>query len=82
MSNYDNTNKGAMWGNKDKQSDNHPDFKGTINIEGTDYWLAGWKRKDTDSPNAPAMRFSFTPKDAPVAQPKQQAVDVGEDIPW
>ena len=67
MSNYDETNKGAIWGNKDKQeanaNPNWPDYKGSINIEGKEYWLSGWKRKEGAHPNAPAMSLSVQAKD-------------------
>ena len=66
---YDNTNKGAMWRNNEKQQDNQPDFKGSINIEGVEYWLSGWSKKQGDNPNAPSVRFAYTPK--------QQAHDNG-----
>jgi hypothetical protein len=84
MSNYDNTNKGAMWGNKEKKSDTHPDFKGSINIEGVEYWLSGWKRDPTGNPNAPAVKFSYTAKEAVhnagMAQ-AQQAQDPQQQAP-
>ena len=63
MTNFDNTNKGAIWGNKDKQSDTHPDFKGSINIEGVEYWLSGWKRDPNGNPNAPSVKFSVKRKE-------------------
>ena len=72
MSNYDNTNKGAMWRNDNKQSDTHPDFKGSINIDGVEYWLSGWKRKAGDKENAPVVRFSYQPKEQQQA-PQQAA---------
>lgn len=48
MSNYDNTNSGILGRNERKVEDKHPDFKGSINIEGREYWLDGWikERKD------------------------------------
>ncbi len=42
---YDNTNTGALFNDRDKQSDKHPDFKGTINVDGKDYWLSGWNKR-------------------------------------
>ena len=39
---YDNTDKGVLFRVKDKQSDRHPDYNGSINIQGTEYWLSGW----------------------------------------
>ena len=42
---YDNTNRGAMFVNSYKEDgDNRPDFTGTIDVEGVEYKIAGWKR--------------------------------------
>ena len=37
---------GSMFRNKDKKEDKHPDGRGTANIDGTLYELAGWRKKD------------------------------------
>ena len=39
---FDNTNRGVAFINDTKESDSHPDMKGSINIEGTEYWLSAW----------------------------------------
>ena len=44
MSDYDNTNSGVLFLNKTKESDRHPDFGGTININGVDHFLSAWKK--------------------------------------
>jgi len=62
---FDNTNRGAVWKNDKKESDRHPDFKGSINIEGKEYWLSGWKRKEGGHPNSPALSLSVQPKEEP-----------------
>ena len=63
MTDYDETNRGAVWGNDKKETDNHPDFKGNLNVEGVEYWVSGWKRKPGDNPKAPSMRFSIQRKE-------------------
>ena len=42
MAQYDNTNTGMLKRNDRKESDKHPDYKGVINVEGTDYWMSAW----------------------------------------
>lgn len=42
MTQYDNTNRGTLFTNDRKTSEKHPDLKGSINIEGKEYWLSGW----------------------------------------
>jgi hypothetical protein len=43
---YDNTNTGVLFKNEDKQKEganpNWPDYKGSINVEGTERWLSAW----------------------------------------
>jgi uncharacterized protein (DUF736 family) len=45
MADYDNTNRGAMFVEQDKKSDKGPDYSGTLNVEGKEYRIAGWKRE-------------------------------------
>ena len=60
---YDNTNRGSIWKNDRKETETHPDFTGTINVDGVEYWLNGWRRKKDANPKAPAMTFTVRPKE-------------------
>lgn len=42
MADYDNTNRGALFRNEDRKTDKHPEYSGTINIAGRDYYLSAW----------------------------------------
>tara|TARA_R110000822_G_scaffold253791_1_gene380244 strand:+ start:635 stop:907 length:273 start_codon:yes stop_codon:yes gene_type:complete len=70
MSNYDNNNRGAIWKNDKKVKDTQPDFTGSILVDGKDYFVSGWKRKEGASPNSPALSLAVTLKDQ---QPQQSA---------
>ena len=89
MSNqYDNTNRGAIWRNDNRQSDKHPHFSGSINVDGKEYWLSGWKRADDAGDRAPLVSFSVRPKDENPSQSYQQSApqkaqdDFSDDIPF
>jgi hypothetical protein len=85
MTEYDNTDKGSIWKNEKKETDRHPDFTGSANVGGHDYWVSAWRRKDGDSPKSPALRFSFKLKDGqPRTAPKKSLRDEmdGEEIPF
>lgn len=64
MSDFDNTNRGSIWKNDKKDKDTHPDFTGSLNVAGVEYWVSAWKRKEGASPKVPALSFSVKPKDA------------------
>lgn len=78
---YDNTNRGQIWGNKKKESEKHPDYTGTLNVEGVEYWVSGWKRKEGAHEKAPALSFSIKRKeeDSKPAQPAKQAAKQSND---
>lgn len=70
MTQYDDTNRGALFKNDRKESDNHPDYKGKINIDGVDYWLSAWIK--TDKNGAKYMSLSPQRKDQGQQQQKPQ----------
>jgi len=84
---YDNTNRGALWKNPDKETEKHPDFKGSLNVDGVEYWVSGWKRKEGANQNAPALSFKINLKEQKNNMPPPQqttAPDVpfDDDIPF
>jgi uncharacterized protein (DUF736 family) len=42
MSDYDNTNRGALFKNNEKTEETHPDYRGRLNVDGVDLWLSAW----------------------------------------
>jgi hypothetical protein len=63
---YDNTNRWTLNKNERKEKDTHPDYKGSINVDGVDYWLDGWIK---DGANGKFISGSLKRKDAaPVKQ--------------
>lgn len=81
MSQYDNTNSGTLFKNDRKEKDNHPDYKGQINIDGVEYWLSSWIK--VSKTGTKFMSLSVQPKDgAPAKKPTKAAEpDFPEDDP-
>lgn len=77
---YDNTNRGALFKNDDKQSENYPDYKGMINIDGVEYWLSGWIK--TSKQGNKFMSLSVQPKQQQAAKPAKQSKQVQQDDPF
>ena len=84
MTEYSNNNRGQFWRNEKKETDTHPDFKGSINVEGVEYWLSAWKRKEGANPKAPAISISIQKKEdahnAGIAQAGQAVNNPTEDF--
>lgn len=57
----DKLNRGALWENRNKRTDAHPDLSGQINIEGVEYWISGWLKGDESSESAPVVSLSVRP---------------------
>lgn len=56
MSDYDNTNKGVLFRNEDKQEDRHADYRGSINVDGKEFWLDAWLRKSKQGKTFMSLR--------------------------
>jgi hypothetical protein len=68
MTQHNNENRGAIWKNDDKQTDNQPDFKGSLNVNGVEYWVSAWKRKEGANQKSPALSFTIKPKEQSTGQ--------------
>lgn len=49
MSEYDNTNTGALFTNDKGDNPKRPDYKGNLNVNGVEYQLSGWNRQSKKS---------------------------------
>ena len=78
---YDNTNRGALFKNQRRETPQHPEYNGSINVAGVDYWVSAWVK----SANNGQKFFSLSVKPKAPAQPKAEAVtpaDFDDDLPF
>ncbi len=45
MADYDNTNRGALFAAKERKTDKHPNYTGSINVDGREYFLSAWLKE-------------------------------------
>ncbi len=64
-------NSGSIFANDRKETDSHPDGKGSAMIGGVEYWVSSWNNKTKEG--KPYRNLSFQPKEAPKAQATQSA---------
>jgi len=82
---YDNTNRGILFRNDKKETEKHPDFTGSIDVDGVDHYLSGWIKQSKQGKKF--FSLSVKPKDAvakPALKQAKQFVedDFSDDIPF
>lgn len=85
----DNKNSGALFKNDRKQKETEPDYKGTINIEGVEFYLSAWVNESART-GQKYFALKATPKAATApatttapAQPQTSTIaDPVDDLPF
>ena len=65
----DQTNTGLISKNDKKSTDKHPDIKGQCDIDGVQFWVAGWLKKRNDGTGS-FYSLKFDRKELAVAAQK------------
>lgn len=68
---YDNSNRGSLFKNDRKDDAKFPDYKGSINVDGTDYWLSAWIKVSKDGNKFMSLSVKNKNADASL-QPKKK----------
>ena len=77
---YDNTNRGALFKNDTTgKSENFPPYGGSLNIDGTEYWISAWVK---DGAKGKFFSLQVKPKESrqqPAAPLAPAHDDFGDD---
>ena len=80
---YDNTNSGVMFFNNQEGNSKRPSLRGTLNVEGKEYNISGWK-KESKKDGKPFLSLKIESKQgsysAPKAAPVLQDLDNLDDF--
>lgn len=67
MSQYDNNLTGVLFVNDKQGNEKRPDWKGSAEIDGVNYWVSGWAR---ESARGPLISLKLEKKEQQTAAPK------------
>jgi hypothetical protein len=54
---YDNTNSGLLARNDKQGNDSRPDYRGSINVDGREYWLSAWIKTGRDGTKLAGQKY-------------------------
>lgn len=83
MTEFDNTNTGALFANADRKTDKHPNARGTLNVDGVEFWISAWTRtskKGERYQSLAVQRKDGKAADKPAA--KSESESFNDEIPF
>lgn len=83
MTEYDNTDRGALFANKDRQTDKHPNATGTLNVGGQEYWISAWTKTSKAGEKYQSLSVKLKEGRPKVAEtPADEPEPFNDDIPF
>ena len=81
--NYDNTNTGALFPNDKRESDKHPQMKGSIDVDGVEYWVSAWTNVSKAGTKYQSLKLSRKDQQlAPKTVQPAPSIDLDDDLPF
>lgn len=88
---YENSGEGALFRNKNKKKDTHPNMRGTITVTcphckyGSEHWVSAWTRTPKSNPNGDKYQsLALNPKEGQPSATQSAASNESfdDDIPF
>jgi uncharacterized protein (DUF736 family) len=79
---YDNNNRGSLFKNDRKDDAKFPDYTGSINVDGTDYWLSAWIKISKDGNKFMSLSVKNKNADASLQSKKKVKEEFDDSMPF
>ena len=73
---------GSLFKNDRKTTENHPDYNGSVKINGQEMWISAWLKESNNGVKFMSLAFNPKQQQAPPSAPAQQAMGDDQDIPF
>lgn len=77
---FNDNNRGALFKNDRKEKEMHPDYKGSMTVEGKEYWASGWVK--VASNGGKYLSISLTEKETKPTHSETLVAGVDDEIPF
>jgi len=78
---YDNTNRGVLFANKARKTDSQPNARGTLNVDGTEYWISAWTKTSQNGERYQSLSIQPKEERQPIAS-EPDAEPFNDEIPF
>lgn len=87
MTTYDNTNSGILKRNDKGDNPKRPDYKGSINANGVEYWVSAWVQEGKEGSKLAGQKYlslklEAKEEQAPAEKKPNPTEDMDDDIPF
>lgn len=78
----ENDNSGALFKNDRKEQEKQPDYKGSLTVNGAEYWISAWLNESKNGTKYMGLKVNL--KEQQQVQQPQQALteDFNDDVPF
>ena len=78
----ENDNSGALFKNDRKEQEKQPDYKGSLTVNGAEYWISAWLNESSKGVKYMGLKVNLKEQQQAPAAPKNEAVEFDEDAPF
>ena len=78
----ENDNSGALFKNDRKEQEKQPDYKGSLTVNGAEYWISAWLNESKSGQKYMGLKVNLKEQQQAPAAPKNDAVEFDDDVPF